>query len=73
MDVRAKTSDLTEAHRKIFDGRIALWNTRLEAILDTGDTRAIIEHLKSDISDANNCGCNNGCDALARDGGAIGR
>ena len=61
----AKIKAATEAKAKIAEAGLTIWNTRLEALLASGDTRGVIDHLTSPIEDKiDNCGCNVQCGAL---------
>jgi hypothetical protein len=65
MDIRSKSAELVKAQHQIFEGKLLIWNTRLEAMIDAGDSKSVIEHLGTGVLDANNCGCNNGCGGYA--------
>ena len=52
------------AKKQIVEGQIVLWNARLEALIETGDVRAVITQLASPVEDnIDNCGCNVQCGA----------
>ena len=54
---------VVKAQKEIFEGELMLWNTRLEALIAEADTNGIKDLLSTGPMRANNCGCNNGCDA----------
>ncbi|WP_105415246.1 hypothetical protein [Neorhizobium sp. T25_27] len=66
MELKDKMVSIVEAQQQVFAGKLTIWNARLEAMLASGDVRGAIEHLGTAVTDANNCGCNNGC------GGVVG-
>jgi len=63
---------VAEAKKRVFDGQMTIWNTRIEALLDTGDVRAATDAMSAPVDLAsNNCDCNSPCDALAGAGGRL--
>lgn len=67
MALKFSMEDLAKAQNQKFEGGLALWNARLEALVDSGDIRGAIDQLSTSVMDANNCGCNNGCGAVQRE------
>lgn len=65
MEIKALVSKAVEAKRQIIDAQTVLWNTRLEALAESGDVKSVLDHLQSPIEDnIDNCGCNVQCGAL---------
>lgn len=63
MSKKIDRAKVTAAQKNIFEGELMLWNTRLDALVEAGDQDAIKDLLGTGPMRANNCGCNNGCDA----------
>lgn len=65
MEIKEVAQKALEARRQIMDAQMVLWNTRLEALVDSGDIKSVLDHLQSPIEDKiDNCGCNVQCGAL---------
>lgn len=65
MEIKEIAQKALEARRQIMDAQMVLWNTRLEALVDSGDITNVLDHLQSPIEDTiDNCGCNVQCGAL---------
>ena len=58
MPLRAE--DALKAKRQVVEGRLTLWNTRLEALMEAGRIDDALEQLRAPLTaeDINNCGCN---------------
>jgi hypothetical protein len=65
MEVILKNLDeVTKAKRQVAEGQLTIWNARLDALLEAGESGSIIEALASRVTDdINNCGCNVQCGA----------
>ncbi len=50
-----------KAKGQILEGSLTIWNARLEALIETGDVRAAIDHLRSPVEWGDNCTCGNNC------------
>jgi hypothetical protein len=62
--IRKRADDIVRAKRQVAEGQLTIWNARLDAALDAGDGRAILDVLASRVADdINNCGCNVQCGA----------
>ena len=56
---------IAAAKKTMVEGRLSLWNLRLEAAATAGDVRATLDRLGAAVEDTiNNCGCNVQCGAL---------
>jgi hypothetical protein len=64
---------MVKAKRAVTDGRTALWNMRLEALVQSGSLRDALDFAGRAVEDTiNNCGCNVQCGAaLAERGAAV--
>ena len=65
--IRKRMDEIVKAKRQVIEGQLTLWNTRLDALIEAGDTRGVLDALTSRLADdINNCGCNVQCSAAAR-------
>jgi hypothetical protein len=60
------THKVYEAKQRVVEGALTIWNARLEALIEVGDIRAAIDHLKSPVEWGDNCGCGNNCSCGSR-------
>lgn len=63
--VRKRMDEIVKAKRQVVEGQLTLWNTRLDALVEAGDARGVIDALTARLDDINNCGCNVQCGARA--------
>lgn len=68
---KERLGEIVGAKRQIVEGSMTLWNARLEALIAAGDMRGALAQMLRAAEEANNCGCNNGCDRVV--GGELGR
>lgn len=72
MDQRKLADSAMAAKKQIMEANMTLWNTRLEALVEAGDIKSVLDHLRSPIEDKiDNCGCNVQCGALQEGLGAV--
>ncbi|QFS83457.1 hypothetical protein FIU97_11510 [Roseivivax sp. THAF40] len=63
---------VTQAKEAKLTAQTQLWNLRLQAAVDTGDGKAVMERIGASVEDdINNCGCNVQCGALQEGPGAL--
>ena len=56
---------IAAAKRTVVEGRLSLWNMRLEASVASGNLGATLDRLTASVEDnINNCGCNVQCGAM---------
>ena len=60
------TDGVRKAKEQILEGSLTIWNARLEALVEIGDVRAAIDHLKSPVEWGDNCPCGNNCSCGSR-------
>ena len=63
--LKARSKEILAAKNSIMEGRLTIWNTRLEALVSAGKLESALDVLGQSIEDTiNNCGCNVQCGAL---------
>ncbi|MHA6324190.1 hypothetical protein [Roseivivax sp. CAU 1753] len=56
---------ISEAQKSKIEAQTQLWNLRLSAAVDSGNTASVLERIGASVADdINNCGCNVQCGAL---------
>lgn len=65
MLTKTQVKKVTDAKQASIEGRLSLWNLRLEALTASGAGPAVLDSITDALEDTiNNCGCNVQCGAL---------
>jgi hypothetical protein len=56
-----RAKQVMDAKRQIVEGSLTIWNARLDMLMQSGNSNAIHNLLKSPVEEADNCGCGNNC------------
>ncbi|MEL7091610.1 MAG: hypothetical protein AAFN94_07750 [Pseudomonadota bacterium] len=69
MLTKSQVNTVTEAKKASLEGRLSLWNLRLDALSAQGAGPAVLDAITDTLEDTiNNCGCNVQCGALQEQG-----
>lgn len=72
MLTKESVKTIQAAQKQVLDGKLTIWNTRLDALVSAGDVRGALDQLVSPVADvADNCGCNVQCGAMTNPMDAI--
>lgn len=65
MLTKTQLKKVSDAKQASIEGRLSLWNLRLDALTASGAGPAVLDSITDALEDTiNNCGCNVQCGAL---------